>query len=74
MGGIVFTLTSALAFALVSHFPLCQFYVMDKALSSELSSTERGFVYTAELQWLVHLWNHEKMFETGVVRANEFYS
>ena len=25
----------------------------------------------AELQWLEHLWNHEKMFETEVVRANE---
>ena len=24
--------------------------------------------------WLEHLWNHENMFETGVVRANEFYS
>ena len=26
---------------------------------------------TVELQWLEHLWNHENMFETGVVRANE---
>ena len=25
-------------------------------------------------QWLGHLWNHENMFETGVVRANECYS
>ena len=24
-----------------------------------------------ELQWLEHLWNHEDMFETGLVRANE---
>ena len=24
-----------------------------------------------ELQWLEHLWNYKKMFETGVVRANE---
>ena len=24
-------------------------------------------LYTVELQWLEHLWNHEKMFETGVV-------
>ena len=23
------------------------------------------------LQWLEHLWNHESMFGTGVVRANE---
>ena len=26
---------------------------------------------TVELQWQEHLWNHENMFETGVVRANE---
>ena len=31
-------------------------------------------IYTVELQWLEHLWNHENMFETGVVRANECYS
>ena len=24
---------------------------------------------TVELQWLEHLWDHENMFETGVVRA-----
>ena len=27
--------------------------------------------YTVELQWLEHLWNHENMFETGIVRGNE---
>ena len=27
--------------------------------------------YTVELQWPEHLWNHEKMFEIVVVRANE---
>ena len=26
---------------------------------------------TVERQWLEHLWNHEIMFETEVVRANE---
>ena len=26
---------------------------------------------TVERQWLEHLWNHDNMFETGVVRANE---
>ena len=26
---------------------------------------------TVELQWLENLWNHEIMFETVVVRANE---
>ena len=25
-----------------------------------------------ELQWLEYLWNHEILFETGVVRANEW--
>ena len=28
-------------------------------------------VHTVELQWLEHLRNHETMFETGVLRANE---
>ena len=28
----------------------------------------------AELQWLEHLWNHRKMFEGGVNRANELIS
>ena len=27
--------------------------------------------HTVELQWHEHLWDHENMFETGVVRANE---
>ena len=26
---------------------------------------------TVELQWLERLWNHENMFETGVIRDNE---
>ena len=29
------------------------------------------FPYTVELQWLEHLWDHENLFETRVVRANE---
>ena len=28
-------------------------------------------LFTVELQWLEHLWNHEIMFETGVVRTKE---
>ena len=28
-------------------------------------------VTEVELQWLEHLLDHENMFETGVVRANE---
>ena len=26
----------------------------------------RIHTYTVDLQWLEHLWNHEKMFETGL--------
>ena len=29
---------------------------------------------TVEHQWLEHLWDHENMFETGVVRVNECLS
>ena len=38
------------------------------------SASGSGYIYfvdTGELQWLEHLWNHENMFETGVVRVNE---
>ena len=28
-------------------------------------------VNTVELQWLEHIWDHENMFKTGVVRASE---
>ena len=30
------------------------------------------FLVTVELKWLEHHWNLENMFETGVVRANEY--
>ena len=33
-----------------------------------------GLVYTVELQWLEHLWNHKDMCETVVVRTNESVS
>ena len=36
-----------------------------------LSSTHKIGCNTANLQWLKHLWNHEKMFEAEVVRAKE---
>ena len=29
-----------------------------------------SFHDTVEFQWLEHLWDHENMFATGVVRAN----
>ena len=31
----------------------------------------QAFTDTVELQWREHLWDHENMFETEVVRANE---
>ena len=31
-------------------------------------------VHTVELQWLEHLWDHENMFGTKVVRADECLS
>ena len=31
-------------------------------------------INTVELQWFEHLWNHGIMFETRVVRANEYQS
>ena len=36
-----------------------------------LLSEEHGDTYTVELQWLEHLWDHENLFQTGVVRAIE---
>ena len=30
-----------------------------------------AYLITIELQWLKQLWNHEKMLETGEVRAHE---
>ena len=35
------------------------------------TSCSREKDYTVELQWLEHLWDHEIMFETWVVRASE---
>ena len=39
--------------------------------STLMEDVDDSLPYTVELQWLEHLWNHENMFETGVVRANE---
>ena len=49
---------------------------MDKALSGSYPVPVTGLVisvrlFMPELQWLEHLWDHENMFEAGVVRANE---
>ena len=78
---------SAWAWAFASHLKILHksfFYVMVKALSGKLSCTgtdllKKGrscgimllIIPTVELQWLEHLWDHENMFETGVVRINE---
>ena len=43
-------------------------------LEQNLSVPGTSRRYTVELQWLEHLWNHENIFETGVVRANESLS
>ena len=45
------------------HMMQCSFFIERHSLN-EVEST-------AEVQWLGHLWNHENMFETGVVRASE---
>ena len=37
-----------------------------------IASFGYGFLIQKKLQWLEHLWDHENMFETGVVRANEY--
>ena len=47
---------------------------MNSSISMSVIVLEPVFlskVITAELQWLEHLWIHEKMFEIGVVQAND---
>ena len=39
--------------------------------STLMEDVDESLPYTVELQWLEHLWDHENMFEKGVVRANE---
>ena len=36
-----------------------------------MKTTDVLLLNIVEVQWLEHLWNHENMFETGVVRASE---
>ena len=48
------------------HGILCPLFVMLALLV--INYLHRN---TIERQWLEHLWDHENMFETGVVRANE---
>ena len=36
-----------------------------------MEDEDDSLAFTGELQWLEHLWNHENVFEIGVVRAKE---
>ena len=45
--------------------------MLKKMLPLVCEASASNIIITVELQWLEHLWNHENMFETGVVRANE---
>ena len=61
----------------ISILPLCLFIFSFRTMVCIIRlSPLQGFLSkvkdnTEELQWLDHLWNHENMFETGLVRANE---
>ena len=39
---------------------------LDQSSYAEISK-----LCTVKFQWLEHFWNHENVFETGVVRATE---
>ena len=41
----------------------------NSSLSGEINLE---YIHTEEPQWLEHLWNHENMFKTGEVRANDY--
>ena len=45
--------------------------VKRKAVDDNKDSDEGNKLTAMELQWLKHLWDHENLFETGVVRASE---
>ena len=40
-------------------------------INNKVENKMKEVKQTVELQWLKHLWNHENVFETGVVRGNE---
>ena len=54
----------------VEGLPVLKWITEQRNPNGGFSSTQ---VYTVELQWLEHLWSHENMFETGIVRANMCY-
>ena len=45
--------------------------VLYKSASASLIIRQVPVQVQVELQWLEHLWDHEIMFETGVILANE---
>ena len=47
------------------------FAYVSKFISKVIVFIKFSCIYIVELQWLEYVWNHEKMFEPGVVRANE---
>ena len=55
--------------ALISDHPLEQFLITKNRENGEYNCWV--CISALELQRLERLWNHENMFETGVVRANE---
>ena len=47
------------------------FFFVNIFIEGKQKSTQVSrFPCTVELQWFKHLWDHENMFETRVVRAN----
>ena len=38
---------------------------VEPEISFDISRSKLTFQTTVELQWLLHLWNHENMFKTG---------
>ena len=51
------------------------FYFFDDVMRFRVISVEGIFTKhvpsTVEFLWLEHLWNHENMLQTGVIRASE---
>ena len=49
----------------------CIWKIIQYNVTFEWRSVCVSKLFTVEFQWLQHLWNHENMFETGIVWANE---
>ena len=55
----------------IIYFPVVHPFFFENYIVSFICLVLATAIRTVELKWLEHLWNHENMFETGVVRANE---